>query len=530
MQHHAARNGVAVTVIHSGRDRSGASQHVGVGELALRPESAAAVADAGVVAQHLSECAAVEPFEDDEARALGGRAGADEGDYVGMIELRVDLQLPLDLVDRQRQILTLWLERLDDDRPAVHDGRVDPIVPSVRQILDVLQSVPSKIELRSRDAHVVGVMTRRATQCRDRGGALCSGRGTCCSVRRRHHHGPAVAPGHLVARRLGQGGVAIVGLSVVVVEGRLVDGNVLGDGGNGRHGRREGHVRQELHRVRPHDGPAYGEEDDGHVGPTGFVTDGYGRGRPDVADGTPQGLRSLLGGARHPHDVLRLLGPLAQRGTQSVGPLRALISVVDIDQCSADGVLQGSRAEVGVGELVRLGPRPQPHFGDVEAEALAGGAQHGVHGGMRAVEERVLVQGGEDIFVRSGTGIGGGVAGRAREFDVRRLDDGCGDGGGGGSSRGRSGARCGSAGWRLGLTQRRESGAAALAGAALHHRLLSLLRRRSVGQVVVRRHAAPPLHFLSFIIFAIDFSNGVVVGKRNGGGRQRRGVDKFDLH
>ena len=155
MEHHGTRDGRPVAVRHGVGHGLGAIQHLQVRELLLLPEPPPPVADPRVVSQVLRQRPPVQALQHDEARPLGGRAGPDQADDVGMVELGVNLQLSLDLVDGQGQVLTLGLERLDDDGPPGHDGRVDPVVPAVGEVLDVLEGVPLEVEAGPGDAEAL---------------------------------------------------------------------------------------------------------------------------------------------------------------------------------------------------------------------------------------------------------------------------------------------------------------------------------------------------------------------------------------
>lgn len=122
------------------------------------------------------------------------------------------------------------------------------------------------------------------------------------------------------------------------------------------------------------------------------MTNGDRHRRPDVGYAASEGIGALLGVSRHPHDVTRLLGSLAQGGAQSVRPFGGLFAVVHFHQVLADGILQGSRAQVRVGELMRLGPGPQPDFGNVKAHHLAARRQYTLDAGTGLLDEAILVE------------------------------------------------------------------------------------------------------------------------------------------
>lgn len=73
-------------------------------------------------------------------------------------------------------------------------------------------------------------------------------------------------------------------------------------------------------------------------------------------------------------------------------PLRAPFSVVHVDELDAYRFVEGRGADVGVGELVRLGAGAEPHFGNVEVEGFAGGGEEGFDCGDGVGEEAGLVE------------------------------------------------------------------------------------------------------------------------------------------
>ena len=285
---------------------------------------------------------------------------------------------------------------------------MDPVVPAVGQVLDVLEGVPLEVEAGPGDAEAL-LLSGRPGQVM-----------LLLLLLRMSLQG--ASEGLLVLLLLrGQVGRAGVGITVVIQRprrGRLgstptttsgsvrrgrmrmgrpdvpvgrVDHDVLGEGVDGGDGRGEAEVDEELDGLRPHDGSPDGEVDEGDVGRARFVTDRDGHGGPDVGDGTSQGLGPALGVGGHPHHVLRLLGALAEGGAEAVRPAAGHLPVVDVDQFGPDGILEGRGAEVAVGQLVRLGPRPEPHLGDVESHDVARGGQDGLDRVGRLVEETVLV-------------------------------------------------------------------------------------------------------------------------------------------
>mmetsp|Transcript_31358 Transcript_31358/g.91856 ORF Transcript_31358/g.91856 Transcript_31358/m.91856 type:complete len:737 (-) Transcript_31358:627-2837(-) len=451
VQHHRTGDGRPVAVRHGVGQALGAAQDLQVRELLLLPEPPPPVADARVVAQVLRQRPPVEPFQDDEARSLGRGAGPDQADDVGVVELGVDLQFPLDLVDGQGQVLALRLERLDDDGPAAHDGRVDPVVAPVGEVLDVLEGVPLEIEagpghaealLRRSAGRTAGQELLLLLQASESLLLLLRGQvrwmvgmamgGTTAGVvmrmvqrqgRRGRIRPPAAAAdadGGRRRMRMGRPDVPV---------GRHVDHDLLGEGVDAGDGGRQAHVDEELDRLRPHDGPPDGEVDEGDVGRARLVADGDGDGRPDVGDGAAEGLGPPLRVGRDPHDVLGLLGALAQGGTEAMGPAARHLAVVDVDQFGPDRILEGRRAEVAVGQLVRLGPRPEPHLGDVESHDVARGRQDGLDRVGRLVEEALLVLGLEQRGRRRGRGgststrrgvVGTGDRGHRRQRGRRR--------------------------------------------------------------------------------------------------------------
>ena len=70
----------------------------------------------------------------------------DEPANVFVHKLAVNIELALNLVNCQRHVLALRIERLVDDRASRDDGRVDPRVAPVRETLHILQSAPFQIE------------------------------------------------------------------------------------------------------------------------------------------------------------------------------------------------------------------------------------------------------------------------------------------------------------------------------------------------------------------------------------------------
>ena len=54
-------------------------------------------------------------------------------------------------------------------------------------------------------------------------------------------------------------------------------------------------------------------------------------------------------------------------------PLAAALSVVHVHQVFAHGIVQRGGSEMRIGQLVRFGAGPKPHFGDVESHDVAAG-------------------------------------------------------------------------------------------------------------------------------------------------------------
>jgi hypothetical protein len=140
-----------VTVRHGVGDRSRDSQHIQVRELLFSPEPPPPIANAGVVPEPLRQRPSIQPFQNHESHSLARCSGPQQLDNVGMVQTRVDRQLPLNLVDGQGHVLALGLERLDHHRTTIEDGRMNPGVAAVGQVLDVAELSPLQVQGGARD-------------------------------------------------------------------------------------------------------------------------------------------------------------------------------------------------------------------------------------------------------------------------------------------------------------------------------------------------------------------------------------------
>ena len=399
MQDNSTRDRLLVTIRHGFRNRPRHSQNIHERQGLFAPEPPPPIPNARVVAQQLREGPSIQPLQDDKPDSLARRAGSDQGTNVGMIQARVNRQFAFHFVDGQDDVLTFGFECLDDDGFLLIDGGVDPGIATVCQVLDVGKLTPGEVEGSAGNAGVfVAVVT---------------------------NGGGSVLRDVFGLTDVWLGAVGRMG-------GRSIEQTFFGEGIDGGGSSGEGHVYQKFDgggshqdserggerarviiRSEPtqntnrsqcegatiiitttisHHIPPYTKINDRHIGMTRRVTDGNGHRRPHIAHGAAQGLGPVGRVRRDPDDVLRLLGPLAEGRTEAVRSFGGLLAVVDVDEVLAHRVFEGGGAQVRIGELVGLGARPQPDFGDVEAHDFAGSCQDSLDGGGGLAKETVLVE------------------------------------------------------------------------------------------------------------------------------------------
>mmetsp|Transcript_17565 Transcript_17565/g.36210 ORF Transcript_17565/g.36210 Transcript_17565/m.36210 type:complete len:237 (+) Transcript_17565:272-982(+) len=160
MQDHASWHSLRVAIMHRAGQRPGASEDIQIGKLFLSPEPSPSVADSGVVTKHLREGSTIQTLKDNKTNLFAGPPGTNQLHNVGVVDTRVNGYFGFDFVNGNGSVLTFGPQRLDHHGLSVKDGRVDPRVASIRQILDVHKLSPLQIQPRSRHGRLFGSSVR----------------------------------------------------------------------------------------------------------------------------------------------------------------------------------------------------------------------------------------------------------------------------------------------------------------------------------------------------------------------------------
>ncbi|VEU33809.1 unnamed protein product [Pseudo-nitzschia multistriata] len=281
--------------------------------------------------------------------------------------------LGFDLVQGHGRVLALGPEGLDDHRLSVKDGRVDPRIPPVRQVFHIVQLAPLQVQAGPGDRRAVGALV-----------ALAQGR-LLFPARASRGLGELVVAG---AGRHDSGSTVLVGADTL----GSIEQSVRVEGVDRGHRGAQRHVDEEFHRGRLEDDPSEGEIDDGDIGVGHLVADGDGYCRSHVAKTRFESLGSVRRVARHPHDIVCVLGPLAQGRGQLVRAFVGPFSVIHVYYFLANGVFEGRGPQVRIRQLVGFWAGSEPHLSNVKPHDLTRTRQYCLHMGRGIVKELVVIK------------------------------------------------------------------------------------------------------------------------------------------